>query len=568
MARCFVVQGFGKKTDYASGRVLNLDASYAIIKEAVEQAGHECLRADEIVHSGNIDQLMYEQLLRADLVIADLSTQNLNAAFELGVRYGLRPNATIIVAEEGFNAAFDVNHQLIRRYKHLGEDVGRTETLRFQKDLQTAIAEVVGCGRVDSPVYSLLKLQPPSEVAGPPPMATAEAMALPAPPAERSHSAELRTARESQSERVLLELAQKWIRDGRPSDFVGAVELLNVVHERRPRDCEIVNLIALATYRSEQPTALDAAKAARDMLMTMEPKPEFTNHAETLSLWGAFHKALWDLERLPEQLSESILAYSRGFALKQDYQNGVRLAGLLELRGLQSASAGARDDAIADRVLARRVRQDVLRFVKTQLDDLDELPDDRRASLAATMWAVHAGLGDDVEATRWQGTARTVTQSEARLERTLTQIERMRRVQAELATALGIPAGVAGTVPASTRGALQLQERTVGGVVVLSVAGEMKMENCGALKERVRSLLEQDRRNVVLDLGQVPWMDSAGLGQLVSVSVTTRNAGGLLKLVNLTRRVKELLTMTRLAPQFDTYDSEGAAIASFSSVSV
>ena len=51
MARCFVIQGLGKKTDYASGRVRNLDASYAIIKEAVEQAGHECLRADEIVHS-------------------------------------------------------------------------------------------------------------------------------------------------------------------------------------------------------------------------------------------------------------------------------------------------------------------------------------------------------------------------------------------------------------------------------------------------------------------------------------------------------------------------------------
>src|SRR4249920_1146510 len=113
MARCFVIQGFGKKTDYATGRVLNLDASYAIIKEAVKLAGHECLRADEIVHSGNIDQLVYEQLLRADLVIADLSTQNLNAAFELGVRYGLRPRATIIIAEAGFNAAFDVDHQLI-----------------------------------------------------------------------------------------------------------------------------------------------------------------------------------------------------------------------------------------------------------------------------------------------------------------------------------------------------------------------------------------------------------------------------------------------------------------------
>ncbi len=565
MARCFVIQGFGKKTDYASGRVLNLDASYAIIKEAVEQAGHECLRADEIVHSGNIDTLMYEHLLHADLVIADLSTQNLNAAFELGVRYGLRANATIIVAEEGFNAAFDVNHQLIRRYKHLGEDVGRTETQRFQKDLQNAIAEVVGGGRVDSPVYSLLRLLPPSEESDAPPAATAEAMSeVAASLAARGGESQ---ARESQSEKVLLELARKWIGDAQPSDFVGALELLNLVHERRPHDRDIVNLMALATYRSEQPTALDALKAARATLEMLEPRPEFTNDPETLSQWGTIHKALWDLERLPEQLSESILAYSRGFALKQDYHNGVRLAGLLELRGLQSAAGGERDDAIADRVLARRVRQDVLRFVKPQLDDLDELPDDRRSSLAATMWAVHAGLGNDAEAARWQEKARTVTQSESRLQRTQVQLERMRQVQAELTEALGRPAQAGDAVAVSERGALQLHERSVGSVVVLSLTGELKLENCGALKERVRSLLTQGRGHLVIDLERVPWMDSAGLGALVTVSVTTKNAGGLLKLVNLTSRLKELLAMTRLAPQFDTYDNEGAALASFSSVS-
>ena len=70
MARCFVIQGFGKKTDYTDGRVLDLDASYAVIKEAVTACGVECIRADEILHSGTIDRPMYEQLLGADLVIA------------------------------------------------------------------------------------------------------------------------------------------------------------------------------------------------------------------------------------------------------------------------------------------------------------------------------------------------------------------------------------------------------------------------------------------------------------------------------------------------------------------
>ena len=83
---CFVVMGFGKKTDFETGRTLDLDKSYRnIIKPAVEAAGLKCIRADEIVHSGLIDVPMYEQLLNADVVVADLSTSNKNAFYELGV---------------------------------------------------------------------------------------------------------------------------------------------------------------------------------------------------------------------------------------------------------------------------------------------------------------------------------------------------------------------------------------------------------------------------------------------------------------------------------------------------
>ena len=100
MAKCFVVMGFGLKTDYRSGRKLDLDKSYLnLIKPAVQDAGLECVRADEIVHAGIIDIPMYEQLLTADVVVADVSTMNPNAFYELGVRHALRPRTTIIVAE-------------------------------------------------------------------------------------------------------------------------------------------------------------------------------------------------------------------------------------------------------------------------------------------------------------------------------------------------------------------------------------------------------------------------------------------------------------------------------------
>src|SRR5262249_21110968 len=121
MPACFVVMGFGEKTDLATGRKLNLDATYTnVIKPAVTEAGYSCTRADEIRHSGMIDVPMYDMLFDAELVIADLSTANLNAMFELGVRHAFKPRSTIILAEKQFSSPFDVNHIVIHKYEHLG----------------------------------------------------------------------------------------------------------------------------------------------------------------------------------------------------------------------------------------------------------------------------------------------------------------------------------------------------------------------------------------------------------------------------------------------------------------
>ena len=98
MGTCFVVMGFGKKTDFASGRTLDLDKSYRnLIKPAVEACGLRCVRADEIRHAGVIDVPMYEHLLGADVVVADLSTANANAFYELGVRHVMSSNGTVLI---------------------------------------------------------------------------------------------------------------------------------------------------------------------------------------------------------------------------------------------------------------------------------------------------------------------------------------------------------------------------------------------------------------------------------------------------------------------------------------
>src|SRR3954463_13506981 len=157
---CFVVMGFGKKTDFETGRVLDLDKSYKnMIKPAVEAAGYKCIRADEIVHAGLIDAPMYDQLLKADIVVADLSTSNKNAFYELGVRHALRPSTTLVIAEDGIKAfPFDVNHVAVRQYHHLGEDIGFDEVMRFRELLTKAIVEIrkKQPRDKDSPVYTFL----------------------------------------------------------------------------------------------------------------------------------------------------------------------------------------------------------------------------------------------------------------------------------------------------------------------------------------------------------------------------------------------------------------------------
>ena len=415
---CFVVQGFGKKTDYTDGRVLDLDASYAIIKEAVEAAGVECIRADEIPHTGMIDLPMYEMLLQADLVIADLSTYNVNAAFELGVRYGLRPGATIIVAESQFKYPFDVGHIVILNYKHLGEDIGVQEARRFRLALAEAIRNALARQETDSPVYTLLPdLQPPQRgIARPTPAPAGAGRTVAVESAARffqdasaitgdvaSGSDEAAPALPPTA-KALLDQALAAINpaDGRPSDFPRAVKLLREVRKQRPNDSFVVQQLALATYKSKLP---DAEAALLEACRILEPLgPATTNDPETLGLWGAVHKRLWEQRSRPADLEEAIASYQRGFYLKQDWYNGINLAFLLDLRAREWLRAGEHDEAVADSVQARRIRREVVRLATPLADIADDDPQ-KRFWLVATLWEAALGLGDDAALARWDAEA-------------------------------------------------------------------------------------------------------------------------------------------------------------------
>jgi anti-sigma B factor antagonist len=111
---------------------------------------------------------------------------------------------------------------------------------------------------------------------------------------------------------------------------------------------------------------------------------------------------------------------------------------------------------------------------------------------------------------------------------------------------------------------MDIKERVVESVSVLDLSGKIVLgEGDVQIKERIRDLLSDGQRKILLNLGDVSYIDSAGLGALISSYATVKREGGQLKLVNLTKRVQDLLAITKLITVFDTFDSEKEAIDSY-----
>lgn len=112
---------------------------------------------------------------------------------------------------------------------------------------------------------------------------------------------------------------------------------------------------------------------------------------------------------------------------------------------------------------------------------------------------------------------------------------------------------------------MQLEQRIVGQVAVVKVTGDITLNKGGdvLLKDKVQSLINQGQKEILLDLSGVSYVNSAGLGELVQAYATTKNRGGALKLLSVTKRLKDLLVVTKLLTVFDAFDTEADALASF-----
>jgi anti-sigma B factor antagonist len=111
---------------------------------------------------------------------------------------------------------------------------------------------------------------------------------------------------------------------------------------------------------------------------------------------------------------------------------------------------------------------------------------------------------------------------------------------------------------------MQIAEREAEGVTVLDLSGKITLgEGDNLLKDKLHSLLHQGKKSVLLNLAEINYVDSAGLGALVSAYTTVTREGGNLKLVNITKKLQDLLSITKLLTVFETFDSEDEALRSY-----
>lgn len=345
---CFVIMGYGQRTDYKSGKKFDLDKTFQnIIKPAVENAGYVCIRGDEVQESSIIDKNMFGLLIYADLVIADITTVNPNAIYELGVRHAAKPYSTIVMKEKDCDIPFDFSHNKIFTYSHLGEDIGVTEAERCKSALTELINTLDKSKDIDSPLFHCLSIQP---------------YELP----EKDYTALINEL--SEKENLIFAIVEKANAEMQNDNFAEATKLWKRVSEKVETDSYYIQQYAFCTYKSKLPTEQTALTDALGIIKKLEPEGKMTNDPETLGIAGAINKRLWLLTDDIEFLNRAIEYYGKGFNLNSDYYTGENYALCLELKSEQITDV---EEKIYYKIEAKKTREQIIKIVEQLKEDDD-----------------------------------------------------------------------------------------------------------------------------------------------------------------------------------------------------
>lgn len=409
---CFVVTGFGEKTDYSTGRVLNLDRTFEqLIQPACDDANVNAFRAIDANVTGSIDEVMYRWIYEADIVIADLSTLNANVFYELGVRHAQRPNTTIIIAESVLleRIPFDLNSFVIHPYDHGGKEISGAAQDRFVPHLTEILKKIaeLDTRRItessplargpDSPVYTFLDDMVP-------PRFTPRTFLSPPryvpPEARKTHKLDQET---SLADAIAVAEAAKEAKnfDEAIRLFERTIEMQTQGDLTRKPDLFLALRLALVTYKAGESLDDDGKKEAlfkAEDILARYCAPQLSNDPETLGLSGAINKRLFEVTRQLEYLDKAIRFYERGFYVKQDYYNGINVSYMYTQRANLLED---RFDAIVSFGHANAIRERVAEICTAIVDSPDFPERGDRGWVYATLAEACQGLGRTDEETRY-----------------------------------------------------------------------------------------------------------------------------------------------------------------------
>lgn len=308
---CFVAMGFGKKMDYRNSKEVDLDIIYKkVIKNLFDSlTEYELIRADEISGSEIIDVSMYSLLLKADLVIADITTMNENAIYELGIRHASKPFSTIIMMQESEKIPFDLNHCRILTYKDFGEVLDDEEAEKIKTNLHSFI-KASEEQNIDSPLYTYLPNIVPPNIS------------------DRELDELLDTAKTK--EETISNLVGKAEALKNESKFKESISEWKKLRDILPNNDYVVQQLALVQYKSKYPNATLALGEALNTIQSLNPKKSLD--LETIGITGAIYKNLFKLNKNYDYLDEAINYYKKGFIIKNDYYNGENYSNCLLLK--------------------------------------------------------------------------------------------------------------------------------------------------------------------------------------------------------------------------------------------
>ena len=327
--------GYGIRYDLSSKKKINLDAIYRdIIKPAVTACDYECIRGDEVLDSGLIDESMYYGILESDLVVADLTTLNPNAIYELGVRHGVKRFRTIIMMESGDKFFFDLNHNRTLTYTYHKNKKQYSEEVEAVKDrLTKIIQEIDKYEQIDSPLYKFVPdLNEPQ-----------------------------RLNKESIANKGI-EPLYKRIKEAtdlrKMKHFEEAYGLFKKLSEEIPSDPYFKQQMALSPYKSKKPSEAESLDLAESIL---KPISE-TIDPETNGLLGAVFKRKFFITGLRDYLVEAIKYYKQSYNLFVDYYTGENYAFCLLLKASKEEDTEVKEEL---RAIARHIYREVYNSFKS-----------------------------------------------------------------------------------------------------------------------------------------------------------------------------------------------------------